>query len=259
MYNKKLRLETELLLSKQQAEFTNNGLLLKNLLGISASHPWLSLIFVLSFTLFTNFFARIIVALLVATNNNYSIASMTGLAIVCFLIMAAIILYLRTQHRDLFQQVSLEQKKVLVTLVSHRSKDDKTEIPAAKVIDTFMADSLHNLLEKVVLVRTESATTARASKHLKRQFGNNENLSLDTHIIDIEHQSIPLLQKQLEELIIGLLTDWKPYEIIADYTGGTKAMSIALFRACERHLVLPVYLKEASSHKYSNTKGVKGV
>lgn len=242
------------LIERQQQEFTNRGILLRNLFSVSASHPWLSLLFILSLGLLTNALYEL---------SNYTVTStiiearMLTQLILLVLLFSAIPLwvYVRIQsiHHDLFVPSPLSQKKVLVTTVSDNRSDFK-KTPAYVVYKSLIYNDIGHAtvssLEKVVLIITESTQVKLTAEAFKTEI-EKSGRSVEAFSITVNDKSMLEIKEQLDSLITKLTTHYKPYEIISDYTGGTKDISIALLKASEDELVTPIYLKDAGLSNHS--------
>lgn len=249
--NNSNRLKTNYdLLEEQQQAFSRGGQLLRNIFSISIKHPYLSLIFVLSFGVLTNALFELI-ALLTA-KSDFSLTKL--LIIIGNLIIIQILVYLRIKwlHRDLFVAISVDQKKVLVTLVSPRTNFKET--PSYAIYEAILYNmgghANVNSLQNVVLVTSESSEAQNAANHFKTHI---EASGREAAIkgIAINNRSLLEIQKQIELIFVELKKGYKPHEIVADYTGGTKDMSIGLLKTSEKELILPVYLNDAITTNHS--------
>lgn len=245
------------LIEKQQQEFTNRGVLLRNIFSISANHPWLSLLFILSLGLLTNALSDL--ANYVATSTLLETRVLTQL-ILLVLLFSGIPLWVyvrvRALHKDLFIPTPLNQKKVLVTIVSDGRTDFK-KIPAyigyGSLINSDTGHSAVNSLEKIVLIVTESPQVKQMAKAFKTEI-EKSGRSVEVFSITINDKSILDIKRQLEGLFTKLLVSYKPYEIISDYTGGTKDISIALLKVSEDEIITPIYLKSAATNNHSRSQ-----
>lgn len=237
-------------LQSQQNEFTNRGLLLKNLLGVSIKHPFLSLAFIVVLGVLTNTLFELVGYFV--SKSDYSLSVLVLLTLVYVMVLVWILVHIKGLHRDLFKPLPLKSKKVLVTLASQRT--DIKDMPAYQVYEAMLYNEKGhanvNVLEKVVIVTSENAKVAAAAKKLRKHITESGreaevfNISIGgKSLASIESQMVPLFEKQL----VG----YKNYEIAADYTGGTKDMSAALLRLCDKELVLPLYLQSASDTNHS--------
>ena len=245
----KLRTDYDFL-NRQHYEYAKGGLLFKNLINISVHHPWLSVIFIFTFGLLANMIARLANMLVSDQEQGYSLIGVSLLLVVYLLIMMGIILCLRHKYIDFFKKLPLSRRKALITLVSPREVGDYKQTPTFKVVNALLySDDSRvslNALERIALIATESAHAKATAEDLQQHI-QSEQRRVEIYIINVAGYSLIEIQKQLENLIIKLKTQFQPYEIIADYTGGTKPMSIALVKACEENLILPIYLNDASN------------
>jgi hypothetical protein len=102
----------------------------------------------------------------------------------------------------------------------------------------------------VVLLTSETSELSSATSAFKTHI-EASGRKAETYSIIINNRSLIDIQKQIEQLFIKLRASYQPHEIVADYTGGTKEMSIALLRVSEEELVVPIYLNEATTGNYS--------
>lgn len=242
------------LVERQQQEFTNRGILLRNIFSISANHPWLSLLFILSLGLLTNALFELISYTATSTVLETRVLLQLILLVLLFTgIPFWVYIRIRSIHKDLFVPTQLSQKKVLVTAVSDGRSDFKS-IPAYTVYKSLIYNendhSTVNSLEKIVLIVTESAQVKQTAEAFKTEI-EKSGRSVEVFGITINDKSILEIKGQLGGLFAKLIIDYKPYEIISDYTGGTKDISVALLKASEDELITPIYLKEAASNNHS--------
>ena len=240
------------LMVQQQQEFTKGGVILRNIFGISTSHPGLSVIFALSFGVVINALYDLIAYPFVGEDVSWlgtlvQIGLLLAPAITCWLSVER----LKYLHRDLFKDTPLSQKKVLVTLVS-KGRGDFRDTPSYNTFQSLLyspgGQATANALEKVILVATpEVVATANDIK----SFAEGGNRQADVYGISIDNKSILDIQAQMEHMLTGLAGSYAPHEIIVDYTGGTKDMSVGLLRASEKMLITPIYLNSATSGQYS--------
>lgn len=237
----------------QQEEFTKSGLLLKNIFGISAQHPLLSLVFAVSFGIFTNASYDLTAYLAAGDIVARELSQHTLLVALFGLIPVWVVVRVRAAHKGLFVDVPLEQKKVLVTLVSkHRATFEDT--PSYNTYESLLyaddGQAAINALEKVVLVVTESQDVIETADAFKSYI---EAAGRDAEIygLSINDKSQREIQLQMEMMISKIKKVYKSEDIIADYTGGTKDMSVALLKASEKQFIVPVYLNKATEENYS--------
>lgn len=245
----KLKLSYDIL-DTQRREYTRNGVLLRNIFSISAKHPAASTIFVVAFGVLTN--ALFELATLFLARSDYSLLRLSLLITGLVVLLAAIYGWIRWKHPDRFADLPLYQRKVLVTLVSPREDHDYKDIPSHAVINAMLygkkGQAAPNALEKVVLVSSESADSKATTQALKKHLEDGGR-TVEVYGISIEGKTITEIQRQLAVLLSSLFEDYKAADIVADYTGGNKEMSVALLKASEKELVLPIYLNEAKKPK----------
>jgi|GEM_PF-2433528 len=242
------------LIENQQREFTNKGVLLRNILSISTNHPWLSLLFILSFGLLTNALFELFKYLATTASLEMQVVTQLFLLVLLFTsIPIWVYVRIRSIHKDLFTPTPLNQKKVLVTVVSN-SRSDFKDIPAYNVYKSLIYNdgghSAINSLEKVVLIVTEATQVKQIAETFKTEIEKSDR-HVEVFNITITDKSVLEIKSQLESLFAKLAADYQPYEIISDYTGGTKDISIALLKASEDKLITPIYLKDAALSNHS--------
>lgn len=241
------------ILEAQQRDFTRGGAILKNIFSISAQHPWLSSGFVLSFGLLTN--ALFDFAKYVTSTDSFELRGLllSLLLVALFVLVPCLILVrVRRLHMDLIKSVPITQKKVLVTVAS-RSNDFK-DMPSyctyESLIYTHTGHPSQNALQKVVIVASESPDVLTSAQSLKNHI-EASGRAADIYGVTINNKLLSDIQAQLESMFNGLKATYSPHDMIADYTGGTKEMSVALFRASEKELILPIYLNSAATGNHS--------
>jgi hypothetical protein len=238
------------LLEEQKKDFSNNGELLRNIFGLSVKHPFLSLIFVLSFGVLTNALFELFSIL--AYQSQYNLAALGSIISVLVIIQIIIFFTIKQLHSDLFVPIPINQKKVLITLMSPRSNFKET--PSYGVYETLLYNpagyAAINSLQKVIIITSESQESKNAADGLKTHIESSNRETIIKGIY-INNRSLTDIQKQIELIFSELKKDHKPYEMIADYTGANKDMSIALLKVSEKELVLPVYFKDATFSNHS--------
>ncbi len=242
------------LLEAQHQDFTNSGILLRNIFSISIRHPWLSLLFALSFGLLTNALYELLNYILTTPQlDNRIFIQLLLLTLLFILIPFWVYIRIRLIHKDLFVPTSLNKKRLLITVVSK----DRSDFKQTPSYNTYMSllynGSGHanvNSLEKVVLIVTESSEV-KATAILLKNYIEESDRKAELFTISIEEKSMMDIKKQIEILFSKLLKKYQPYELISDYTGGTKDISIALLKASEDKLITPIYLKDASINNHS--------
>lgn len=239
------------LLEQQYHEFTKGGRLLRTIFSISSRHPLASAIFILGFGLFTSGLYQFLEYWYVEPHPKS--AQLQHLGILCLvfvIVMAGIYVYIRLLHRDILGKQTLKEKKVLVSLMSDARSDFKTT-PAYAVYEALLYNpSGHaqiNLLEKVIVVVSESPKCILMGEKFCKYIEDSGRRA-EMFRITIEEKSIVSIQTQLKDLFTNVLTTFKPSEVVSDYTGGTKDMSIALLKTSESELILALYLASAAHH-----------
>lgn len=106
-----------------------------------------------------------------------------------------------------------------------------------------------NSLQKVVLVTTELPEVTVTANQLKQQI-EASGRHTEIYSIAINDRSLMEVQDQFKLLFKKYETEYQVHEMVADYTGGTKDMSVALLRESEKQLITPVYLKAAADGEY---------
>ena len=242
------------LLKLQQKEFTKGGVLLRNIFSISPKHPVLSVVFALAFGVIVNALYDFVSYPFVGDDIKAGTVMAYGGIIIAFAIVcAAVIARLRVLHKDLFVDIPLSQKKVLISLVSKGGTDFK-DTPAYNTLQSLLygdnGQAAQNALQKVVLVTTELPEVTATANDMKT-FIESGSRQAELYGITINSKSLLDIQKQMDLMLTKVLESYAPHEIVVDYTGGTKDMSIALLRASEKALILPIYLNNATDGQHS--------
>ncbi len=241
------------ILQSQQHDFVKGGTLLKKLFSISAEHPVLSIVFTLSFGALVNALYDSASYPLVSDQlAREGVMVRGGLTIFFSLVCWLSVVRLKALNPSVFEDTPVSEKKLLVTLVS-KGKRDYKDAPAYVTYESLLyTDSGHagiNSLQKVVLVTTELPEVTAAANRLKSHI-EASGREAEIYSIAINDRSLMELQDQFKLLFKKYEAEYSPREIIADYTGGTKEMSIALLRESEMRFVTPVYLKAATDGEY---------
>lgn len=241
------------LLEAQQRDFAKNGSLLKKLFSVSVEHPLLSVIFALSFGALVN--ALYDLASYPLTNDQPSQEGMLvrgGLVLLFSLVCWWMVVRLKALNPSMFVDTPLSEKKLLVTLVS-KGKRSYKDAPAYVTYESLLyTDGGHaniNSLQKVVLVTTELPEVTATANQLKQHI-EASGRQAEIYSISINDRSLMEIQDQFKLLFKKYEAEHPANELLADYTGGTKDMSVALLRESEKRLVTPVYLKSATDGEY---------
>lgn len=249
----KLKINQDLL-KAQQREFTNGGVMLRNIFSISARHPALSLVFLLSFGLLTNALFELATYATTTQDINNRVLIMLVLFVILFAIIPCwIYARIRSLHKDLFVDTPISQKRVLITIVS-KGRSDYKDTPAYHTYESLLyganGHAAPNALEKAMLIVSESPETLATANGFK-SYIEAGGRTTEIYRITIDNKTLLEIQTQIESLLSKIKLDYAPHEIVADYTGGTKDMSIALLRASEKELILPIYLNDATTGNHS--------
>lgn len=242
------------LLQSEADNFAKNGSLIKKLFSISADHPVLSVMFAVSFGILVNALYDLVAYPLLDENPTLSGTGIHCLLPILFtLVCWLLVLRLRSLNPSLFVETPLNNKKLLVTLVS-KGKEDYKDTPAYITYHSLLySDKGHaniNSLEKVVLVVTELPEVLDTAKKLKKHIeASGRTVAIFT--ISIDDRSLMEIQDQFRLLFKKYKAEYATNDTVADYTGGTKDMSVALLRESEKSLVTPIYLKSATYGEYS--------
>lgn len=241
------------LLESQQREFTKGGVLLKNLFSISVKHPMVSVLFALSFGALVNAIYDIFSYPLVDDQASLNGILVRGALVTLFVFVCVLlVLRLRSLHKNMFVYEPLDQKKVLITLVSKGKRDFK-DTPSYATYETLLytpnGQAGVNNLQKVILVTTELAEVTASANQLKTYI-EISGREVEVYSIAINDRSLLEIQDQFKLLFQKVEGAYPAHDVIADYTGGTKDMSIALLKESEKRLVTPIYLKAATDGDY---------
>lgn len=241
------------LLESQQRDFTKGGVLLKNLFSISVKHPVVSILFALSFGALVNAIYDIFSYPLVDEQISLDgILVRGGLVALFTMVCILLVLRLRSLHANMFVYEPLSQKKVLITLVSkgkHDFKDTASYATYEALLYTPNGQAGVNNLEKVILVTTELGEVTTSANQLKAHI-EASGRNVEVYSIAINDRSLLEIQDQFKLLFEKVEGTHPAHNVIADYTGGTKDMSVALLKESEKRLITPVYLKAATDGDY---------
>jgi len=242
------------LLEAQQRDFAKGGTILRSVLSVSVQHPVLSLIFILFFGLLTNgLFELMRYAATTPDLDGVMLVQLSLLAAFFAAVLVLIYVHVRAAHPYVFVPTPLDQKKALITIVSN-SRSDFKQTPSYNTYESLLYNpGVHaapNALQKVVLITSEAPEVQTTASALKSHIEAGGRV-VEIFGITVGGKSLLEIQKQIEVLFVKLGADYEAYEIIADYTGGTKDMGIALLRVSEKELVVPVYLNSAATTNHS--------
>lgn len=239
--------ENQKSLQLQQARRTSRGQLLRNIYGISAGYPLLSLVFVVVLGILVTALFETIGYFLATSPPTYPLLGLVGLDVALAVLIVALFLYIYRRHRDRIRPIPVTQKKALVTLISAHG-DDYTLTPSFGVYEALLyQNGRHaalNALEEVVMITTDSESSRGLAAAFAEQVEASGRVANVQHIT-ITGKDVDDVQQQIGSVVDAVLTSYKPHEVLADYTGGTKIMSVALYEACERRFVTQVYFTDA--------------
>jgi len=241
------------LLESQQRDFTKGGVLLRNIFSISAKHPIISILFALSFGTLVNAIYDLISYPLINDQASLNGILARGVLILLFVLVCILsVMRLKSLHANMFVYEPLNQKKILITLVSkgkHDFKDTASYTTYESLLYTPNGQAGVNNLQKVILITTELAEVASSANQLKSHI-ENSGREVEVYSIAINDRSVLEIQDQFKLLFEKIEGVYPAHDVIADYTGGTKDMSVALLRESEKRLITPVYLKAATDGDY---------
>ena len=242
------------LLRLQQQDLIKGGAVLKSIFSVSAKHPLLSLLFVLFFGILTNALFELIHYIVTAPELDTDTIKLSTLLVVLFAaLLTWIFVRIRAMHPYVFKPTPLDQKRVLLTIMS-KSRSDFKQTPAYNTYESLIyspgGQSAPNALQKVILITSELPEVRTAALALKAHI-ETSGREAELFGITADGKSLLELQKQIEVLFVRLEGNYEPHEIIADYTGGTKEMSIALLKVSEKDMIDPIYLNEATAGNHS--------
>jgi hypothetical protein len=233
-------------IEKQRNAFSAPGGVFRELLNVSLKNPVLSLLFILLFQIFSNSSYSLINSLI----ENSSVSRDLGVSFILLLLMILIILFLWTKSRDLYKKVPLNLKKVVISIVSvNKTPDGFTKITSYSFIEALLYGNnmvaRGNSLEKIYLIASQDPNVKKNAKQLKKFFDSPGER--EVHISPITMNefkgNVNALKLQIDQLLEGILKDYSPADIVADFTGGTKELSTALYLSCAEKFILPAYLE----------------
>lgn len=236
-------------LQLQQQQQANGGLLLKNIFGIYASHPWLSILFVIVFAIFTNSLFEVMSSIF--GESSFPFFTLVILTLIQLLLLILIFLIIWRLHYGSIKPRPIHEKRILVTLVSS-NKDKIEDTTSYAVLDAVLYNASgvanRNLLEEVVLVATEDQTSQALAKELCSYIEAGEKKAT-IKTISVNERYPADIKKQLQLVINEIMQQYNAGDILTDYTGGTKNMSIALHSLSLDNFISTVYLYDAMDKK----------
>jgi hypothetical protein len=241
-------------LQLQQLEQANGGVLLKNIFGIYASHPWLSILFVIVFGLFTSSLYEIITSYF--AESSYDRATICIIALVLAAILIVIFILVWVLHSGSVKQKDIVQKKVLITLASAYKKDIK-ETPSFGVLNALLYNSgghsKQNQLQEVIIVCTEEKSTQEVAEKLADYVETLERKA-KVMTVSVDDRYPKDIENQLSLILAEVMKDYSANDIVCDYTGGTKNMSVALYTLSRSKYISAVYLYDAMTDRSKQNK-----
>lgn len=230
----------------QRKIFSNYSGTLSELVNYSTRHFYLSFIFIALFNLILNNLSS-----LFAKSDTVNYIS-TG---IFSLILVIICFVLKSSYKDELSDLPLNQRKVLISNVSLRRGDTKAPTPTASFVEALLYTeekvARKNSLETIYLITSEDVDVKKSAQFLKRKYTSDER---HVEILPIQcknfDENVLRIQEQIDEYIKQIKKKYSACHIIADVTGGTKEMSIALYVVCKKYNILAVYL---DSKKNSST------
>lgn len=258
-YTNKVK-ENREFIENQKKFFTNPSDLIRDLLNISKKYPLPSLIFVSVFGILTNGIYSIIALLLPSSNEMRKDTWVLVLInVVLLTILTVIFLVIKWKYKNLYRNIPISQKKVLVTNASiHTEGYLKTASWSFFQAMLYRSDKIakKNQLEKVCIISTEDKRVSNIAQELKdaiKKQGRSAQI-LRVKISGTKHTVDDIKDQINKHFTQSILKNNKNYEVITDYTGGTKELGVALYLVCLDHFVLPAYL---DLKKTSNTGQVE--
>ena len=203
-------------LQYQQLEQSNGGVLLKNIFGIYATHPWLSLLFVIFFALFTN-------SLFEVLNSLFGEASFPLLTIaIITAILTALLLFIffivRSLHYGSIKPKDIIEKKLLITLVSAHKSDFK-ESPSYEVYDALVytgsRQPRQNLLNEIILIATEDDSTQKTATELS-EYIETSGRTASIRTVSVVEKYPEDIKKQLAIILKEAMATYNANDIICD-------------------------------------------
>lgn len=233
-------------IEKQRNAFSAPGGIFRELLNVSLKNPVLSLLFILLFQIFSNSSYSLINSFI----ENSSVGRDLLVSGTLLLLMILIILLLWAKSRGLYKKMPLSLKKVIISTVSvNKTPDGFTKIPSYSFVEALLYGNngvaRGNSLEKIYLISSQDSNVKKNAKQLKRFFDSPGER--EVHIAPITMSglkgNVNALKQQIDQALDEILKDYSPTDIIADFTGGTKELSTALYLSCIERFILPAYLE----------------
>lgn len=248
-------------LQMQQLEQAHGGDVLKNIFGISSRHPILSLLFVVVFALITSSLYEMLNSFFAESSYQQPILYwQTGILFFSLFFIFGIVWLL---HRGSISPKPITQKKLLVTIAS-AYKHDVAELASYGVYEALLYNpkghSLQNSLEEVIIIATEDTSTQKIAKDFTHYVEKSERKA-SVKTVSVNDRTPKDIKKQLGLILSDAMKSYGAADIVCDYTGGTKNLSIALYELANDKFISQVYFTEAmmdgSKRKKKTTVGEK--
>lgn len=232
----------------QRKLFKSPGDLLQDLLNVSRLYPWQSLVFLLTFGILTNaLFSMLTLFLPSGDGIRGDFAGLILINLLLISLLFVIFFRIKKSRNSIYKRSPLQNRKALVTIASYDKRGYK-QTAAHSFYKTMLYHegkiSKPNALEKVYIIASEDKVVKRVANDLAKEIREQkrEAVVLPVRIGSFENNVENIKQQICSHLEGRILKSYRPYEIVADYTGGTKELGIALYLACIQYFVLPAYL-----------------
>lgn len=232
-------------LQMQQLEQAHGGDVLKNIFSISSRHPLLSSFFVIVFALFTNSLYELLNSLFATSAYlPQTLYWQTGILFTLLIVIFVTVLLL---HRGSVRPSEITRKKLLITIASAH-KRDITELASYGVYEALLytpkGHSTQNSLEEVIVIATEDASTQKIAKKFV-QYIEKSGRSASVKTVSVNDRTPKDIKRQLALILSEVSKPYKTADIVCDYTGGTKNLSIALYQLAAERFISQVYFTDA--------------
>lgn len=232
-------------LQMQQLEQAHGGDVLKNIFSISSRHPLLSLLFVIVFALFTNSLYELLNSLF--ATSPYQPQTLYWQTGILFALLVVIFVTVLLLHRGSVRPSAITRKKLLVTLASAH-KQDIMDLASYGVYEALLysprGHSLQNSLEEVIIIATEDNTTQKIAKKFVKYVEKSGRLA-SVKTVSVNDRTPKDIKRQLALVLSEASKPYTTADIVCDYTGGTKNLSIALYQLAAERFISQVYFTDA--------------
>lgn len=232
-------------LQMQQLEQAHGGDVLKNIFSISSRHPLLSSFFVIVFALFTSSLYELLNSFF--ATSSYQPEALYWQTGVLFSLLVVIFMAVLLLHRGGIRPSEITRKKLLITIASAH-KHDITELASYGVYEALLytpkGHPAQNSLEEVIVIATEDVSTQKIAKKFVEYIEKSGRLA-SVKTVSVNDRTPKDIKKQLGLILSKVTKSYRAADVVCDYTGGTKNLSIALYTLAADRFISQVYFTDA--------------